>query len=173
MRKFTSMSALLAAGALLVAGSASAASMTTTFTVTATVLAACTLSAGSTLAFGNYTPGGGAVNATNTVIVACTNGTAYTVALNGGTTTGGTLAQRLMAQQPSGSGTLQYQLYTSSSDSSVWGDDTGSSVIQGGTGTGLGNPASYTVFGNLPDNATNRNAATASYQDTITVILTF
>ena len=55
--------------------------------------------------------------------VRCTNGTAFTVALDAGTTSGGTLAQRLMSN---GSGSkVQYNLYTDSADTHIWGDGNG------------------------------------------------
>jgi spore coat protein U-like protein len=172
------LTALLTTGALLGAASgASAATATTTFTVSANVLKTCSVSA-TNLAFGNYTPGGGALTSTSTVSVLCTNGTAFTAALNAGSTAGGTVAQRLMAES-GGSGTLQYNLYTTAAHSTVWGDGTGSSVTQAGTGTGMAaaDAQSLTVFGQLPDNATNQAApvtgATTTYTDTITVTVTY
>jgi spore coat protein U-like protein len=169
---------LAVAGALLGAVSgASAATTTGTFTVSANVLKTCSVSA-TNLAFGNYTPGGGALTSTSTVSVLCTNGTTFTTALNGGSTTGGTVAQRLMAEG-GGSGTLQYNLYTTAAHTTVWGDGTGSSVTQPGTGAGMANAnaQSLTVFGQLPDNATNQAApvtgATTAYSDTITVTVTY
>jgi spore coat protein U-like protein len=169
---FATTSALLAAS-----GGASAATATTSFTVTASVLKTCSVSA-TNLAFGNYTPGGGALTSTSTVSVLCTNGTTFTTALNGGSTTGGTVAQRLMAET-AGSGTLQYNLYTTAAHSTVWGDGTGSSVTLAGTGTGMApaDAVSQTVYGQLPDNATNQAApvtgATTAYSDTITVTVTY
>ncbi len=170
--------ALVTAGSLLGAASgASATTTTTTFTVSANVLKTCSVSAGN-LAFGNYTPGGGALTSTSTVSVLCTNGTAFTAALNAGSTLGGTVAQRLMAES-GGSGTLQYNLYTTAAHSTVWGDGTGSSVTESGTGAGMAtaDSQSLTVFGQLPDNATNQAApvtgATTAYSDTITVTVTY
>jgi spore coat protein U-like protein len=172
------MTALLTTGALLgAAGGASASTTTTTFTVSANVLKTCSVSA-TNLAFGNYTPGGGALTSTSTVSVLCTNGTTFTAALNGGSTTGGTVAQRLMAET-AGSGTLQYNLYTAATHTTVWGDATGSSVTQPGTGAGMAaaDAQSLTVYGQLPDNATNQAApvtgATTAYSDTITVTVTY
>jgi spore coat protein U-like protein len=172
------LTACLAAGTLLAAGgSASAATATTTFTVSATVLKNCSASA-TNLGFGNYTAGGGTLTANSTVSVLCTAGTGFTVALNGGSTTGGTIAQRLMAET-GGSGTLQYNLYTSNTYATVWGDGTGSSKTQTGTGAGMapGNAQTLTVFGQLPDNTTNQAApvigASTVYTDTITVTVTY
>jgi spore coat protein U-like protein len=167
MRKFLIATA---AGAAVVAGAgAYAATTTTTFQVTATVLKTCSVSA-TTLAFGNYTPGAGAVNGTSTVSVNCTKTTPYTVALNGGTTTGGTVAQRLMAN---GLNTLQYNLYTTVADTTVWGDGTGVSATLAGTGAGVATANNLTVFGNLPDNPTNQAAVPGAYADTVTVTVTY
>ncbi len=159
-----------AAGAALVAGaSATAATATTTFQVTATVLKTCSVSAAA-LAFGNYTPGTGNVAGTTTVNVNCTKTTPYTVALDKGTTTGGTLAQRLLAN---GANTLQYNLYTTNTYATVWGDGTGTTATQAGTGSGIATANALTVFGQLPDNATNQNAVPGAYSDTITVTVTY
>ncbi|MGA2778773.1 MAG: spore coat protein U domain-containing protein [Steroidobacteraceae bacterium] len=166
MRKI--LTATLAAG-LMTSGAAQALTATTTFAVTATVNATCSTTA-TALAFPAYTPGGGAITQSSTVSVKCTKNTPYTVALNGGTTTGGTVAQRLMG---SGANTLQYQLYTVAALGTVWGDGTGTSVTQSGTGAGIATANSLTVYGQVPDNATNQAAVPASYTDTITVTVTY
>jgi spore coat protein U-like protein len=170
MRKI--LAAPLSAAILAAAGgSAQASTATTTFQVTAAVLATCSVAA-PTLAFGNYTPGAGAISGTTTVAVKCTNGSTYTVALNGGGTNGGTIGQRLMA---SGTNTLQYNLYTNSTHTTLWGDGTTSgSVTQPGTGAGLATATSFTVYGLLPDSAANQAAVpSATYADTITVTVTY
>jgi len=166
MRKIISAAT---AAAIMTAGVAHAAgTATTTFAVTATVAATCSTSA-TALAFPTYTPGGGAVTQTSAVSVKCTQGTPYTVGLNGGATTGGTVAQRLMA---SGTNTLQYNLYTTNGYATVWGNTTGS--WQSGTGAGLGTTNSLTVYGQIPDSATNQAAVPATtYADTITVTVTY
>ena len=100
----------------------------------------------------------------------CTNGSTYSVALNGGGTSGGNITQRLMA---SGSNTLQYNLYTNSTHTTLWGDGT-AGVTQPGTGAGLATATSFTVYGLLPDSATNQAAVpSATYADTITVTVTY
>lgn len=166
MRKI--LTATMAATALAAAGSASAATVTTTFGVTATVLKTCSVAA-NPLGFGNYTPGAGPLAANTTVNVKCTKGTPFTVALNGGTTTGGTIAQRLMSN---GTDTLQYNLYTTAAFATVFGDGTTGSTMPG-TGTGIATAVALTVFGNLPDSATNQNVSTGAYSDTINVTVTY
>lgn len=151
------------------AGAATAATTTTTFQVTATVLATCSVSAAA-LNFGSYTPGAGALTANTALNVRCTNNTPFTVALNVGSTTGGSMAQRLMAD---GANTLQYNLFTTVANTTVFGDGTGGSATQTGTGTGLGSAVALTVYGQLPDTATNQDAAPGSYSDTITATVTY
>ena len=155
--------------ASLVAGAASAATATTTFAVTANLQSTCSASA-SALAFPAYTPGGGAKTGNTSISVKCTKNTAYTVALNAGTTTGGSLTQRLLA---SGANTLQYNLYTSAALTTVFGDGTSSSGTVAGTGAGVATTNTVTVYGNLPDSATNQAAVPGSYADTITVTVTY
>lgn len=169
MRNFI---ACLGAGALLATAGATYAAnpATTTFQVSATVLKNCTVAA-TNVAFGNYTPTAGAVTANGTVSVKCTKNSAFTVSLDQGTTSGGAIAQRLMSD---GAGdTLQYNLYTASSLATVWGDGTGTSVTQGGTGAGMGTAVTLTVYGNLPDNATNQGVPPNTYTDTVTVSVAY
>lgn len=156
------------AGALS-AGVATAATTTTSFQVTATVQSTCSATA-TTLAFPDYTPGAGAQTGTSTISVRCSMNTPYTVALNAGTTTGGTLAQRLMASGPN---TLQYNLYTTAAATTIFGDGTGGTGTGSGTGAGVGTANAMTVYGELPDSATNQAAVPGAYSDTITVTVTY
>ena len=107
--------------------------VTTTFAVTATLQPNCTTSA-TPLGFGTYTPGNGALTATSNITVNCTKNTGYTIALDPGTTTGDSFTQRLMA---SGTNVLQYNLYTTATFGTVWGDGTGGTATQAGTGAGM------------------------------------
>lgn len=166
MRKI--LAASIAASLFAAVGGAQAATTSTTFGVSATVLTNCTVSA-TALNFGTYTPGAGALSVNTPISVRCTRGTPFTVALNGGTTAGGTIAQRLMTN---GTDTLQYNLYTSAAFATVFGDGTTGSTGSG-TGSGLGTPVTVTVFGNLPDNATNQNVSSGSYSDLINVTVTY
>jgi spore coat protein U-like protein len=162
---------LLASASVFTAGMvevADAATTTTTFAVTATVQSTCTASA-TALAFGNYTPGSGALTNNSTISVKCSKNTAYTVALNAGSA-GGTLAQRLMA---SGANRLQYNLYTSSALTTIFGDGTGATATSAGTGAGVATANTLTVYGQLPDSAANQAAVPGSYSDTITVTVTY
>ncbi len=164
----------LTAGVLLaLAGGAQAATKTTTFGVSATVAPNCLISAAN-LAFGNYlgdpdTPVN--VDSSSDISVRCSKNAAYTLALNAGTTSGASLAQRLL--QGAGSETLQYNLFTTAARATIWGDGSGGTGTVGGTGTGMGNTLTHTVYGRLPDNAFNQAAATGAYSDTIQVTVTY
>lgn len=165
MRKI--QAAMMAVG-VLAAAVAGAATTTTTFAVSATVQSTCSTTA-TALAFGAYTPGSGALTNTSTISVKCTKNTAYTVALNAGNA-GGTLTQRLMA---SGANKLQYNLYTSAALTTIFGDGTGGSATSAGTGAGDGTANTLTVYGQLPDSATNQTAIPGSYSDTVTVTVSY
>jgi len=93
--------------------------------------ATCSATA-TTLAFSAYTPGAIANN--STISVKCTKSTPYTISLNKGTTTGGTVGQRLMAF---GANTRQYNLYTTAATNVIFGDGSGASVTESGTGAGV------------------------------------
>jgi spore coat protein U-like protein len=160
---------LAVAGALLVAsGTAGAATKTTTFGVSATVNPNCLVSA-TALNFGGY-DGTAAKAGTSDIKVRCSSGTTYVVGLSTG---GGTYTQRLL----SGPGTnkLQYNLYTTLAASTIWGDGSTGTGTMGGTGGGMAiaNEATYTVFGQLPDNPFNQGAPSGVYNDSITVTVTY
>jgi spore coat protein U-like protein len=162
------LTATLAAG-VMAAGVAQAATTTTTFAVTATVQSTCSATAAA-LAFPNYTPGTGTLTGNTNINVKCTKNTPFTVALNAGSTTGDAYAQRLMA---SGANTLQYNLYTTAALGTIFGDGTAGTATVAGTGAGVATAVAVTVYGQLPDNATNQAAVPGSYSDTITVTVTY
>jgi spore coat protein U-like protein len=164
----------VAFGSLAIAGQSPAAMTTTSIGVAAIVVKACTVSA-TNIDFTSYTPGGGALTGNSTISVKCTKTTPYTVALNAGVTAGGSYAQRLLAY---GAETLQYNLFTSNTFTTVFGDGTAGTGTGAGVGTGLGAAAqTYTAYGQLVDNATNQNAApnagATMYADTVTVTVTY
>jgi len=164
---------LAGAGALAAASGTALAAATTTFQVSATVVKNCTVAANA-LSFGTYTPGGGAIKVSSTLNVNCTKTTPFTVALNAGTTTGDAFTQRLLQNQTTGDAdTLQYNLYTSNTYATVWGDGTGSTATVSGTGTGIATSVAETVYGQLVDSTANQNVSPGSYTDTITVTVSF
>jgi len=156
----------IVAGILLAAaGSAGAAEKTTTFNVNAAVAANCFVSA-SDLDFGTY-DGSAAVSESSTIDVRCSNDHPYTLKLSTGGS--GDYAQRLLG------GVLQYNLFTSAALGTVWGDGTASTGTVGGDGDGL-SPASavtHTVYGQLPNSATNQDVPVGNYSDQITVTVEY
>jgi len=167
--RLASLAVAISAAAPLTAGTATA-----SFTVSATVQAVCQMSA-TALNFGTYSPGNGTtLKANSTISIQCTSGTtAPTLALNAGAA-GGTMANRLMAGP--GSAKLQYNLYTSASYGTVFGDGTGgSSTVPVTVGnSSFTTPVQVTVYGEFLDSAANRLAAAAgTYTDTVTATLTY
>jgi spore coat protein U-like protein len=156
----------LAAGLMLaLAGTAQAAPpATTTFKVTATVNPICLVQA-TDMAFPAY-DASTAVNATSKIDVRCTNGTAYDVHLDGGGSSDP--AQRLMYN---GADTLEYNLFVDSARNTVW-DDTN---FDSGIGQGMANAStqSHTVYGRVPNTANNKNAKPLTYEDTVTVTVSY
>lgn len=172
MRNFI---ACLSAGSLLaLAGAAQAAPpnpATTSIAVSATVTKNCSVGA-TAAAFGAYYPGTGNMATNSTVTVKCTKGTTFTVSLDKGTTTGGTIANRLMTDGAAGD-TLQYNLYKDAAMTIVWGDASGTSQTNAGTGSGMGTGLTFTAYGQLPDAGANLNAPPATYNDTVTVSVAY
>ena len=166
MIAFRCGAALALATYLLTSSTASFAGQAgTSFTVSATVLDACSVTA-SDLAFGNYLPtNGSAVTATSTVEVTCTSGSDYTIALDGGTTTTDVSAR---AMTDGASHNLEYGLYTTGGYTTLWGDGTGSTATQGGTGNNLAQE--YTVYGQLP---AGQFVPAGSYTDMVGVTVNF
>ena len=160
----------VASACLLTASMASgAATTTTTLGVHATLVSGCQVGA-APIAFGTYSPGAGALASTSLITMSCTTSTVFAVGLSAGSTPGASMAQRLLAN---GSHTLEYNLYTSSAHTSVWGDGSGSTAVEFGIGNGTGAPVTFTLYGQLPDNATNRVAASGGYSDTILVVISY
>jgi spore coat protein U-like protein len=160
---------LAIAGALVVAsGTAGAATKTTTFGVSAVVNPNCLVTA-QPLAFGGY-DGTAAKTGTSDISVRCSSGTTFTVLLSAG---GGTFTQRLLSG--SGANKLQYNLFTSAAATTIWGDGTLSTGTMPGTGAGMAaaSAQTLTVYGQLPDNAFNQGAPSGSYNDTITVTVSY
>lgn len=165
------LATLSASSLIAMVGSVDAASTSTTFNVSATVAANCLASA-TALNFGTYTPAAGNAAANTTISVRCTKNTAFTVALNPGSTTGGTIAQRLLTD---GSGnSLQYNLYRDAAFTQLFGDGT-TGTTAAGTGNGMA-PASavaVSVYGQLPDNASNQASPAGTYTDLINVTVSY
>ncbi len=131
--------------------------------------AACTISSAG-VAFGAYNPQAtGHDNSTGTVSVACAPSVmAPIVALSTGVS--GTYANRTLI---GGAFTLNYNLYSNSGRTTVWGDGTGGSVtvtLSGGSVSGGVRNFSRTIYGRIPR---LQNVGAGSYSDTITLTVTF
>ncbi len=158
----------IAAGVLLaLAGAAQAATKTASFTVSATVGKNCTISAAN-LALGEFV-GDNNLTAQSDITVRCTAGTVYSIALDDGVT--GSYAGRRMVGP--GGNFLVYNLYTDNTYGAVWGDDTGTTDVVGGSGTGMANALTETVYGRLlaADNVAAVEAG--AYNDTIVATITY
>lgn len=138
---------------------------TTQFNVQITINAECQINSASDLNFGASGVIDAAVSATSAIAVQCTNGTAYDIGLSAGQGAGATVASRLMTGP--NSETVTYSLYTDAAHSDVWGNTIGTDTL---AGTGTGAAQTYTVFGQVPPQAT---PTPGTYTDIITVTLTY
>jgi spore coat protein U-like protein len=136
------------------------------------VLAASCTASTSGLSFGTYDPfSPSPVSITGTVTVTCqvTVGLlfGYSIQLDGGT--GGTVAARAMS---SGANRLGYQLYTTATHTTVWGDGTSGSVtVSDSYLVVLFTTAKpYTIYGYVP---ALQMVAPGGYSDTVTVLVTY
>jgi spore coat protein U-like protein len=154
------MAVLLVLGTLPWVGLHAQQTAQTTFRVSARVQAVCDIAA-SDLAFGNYTAQSGTPLLGTTLLRAtCTPNTAYQVGLNEGTSPGATVNQRKMV---SGANSLNYQLYSDASRSTIWGNTPGTDTV---TGVGTGIAQNHTVYGTVP---AAQVVPAAEYSDTIVV----
>jgi len=71
------------------------------------------------------------------------------------------------------SATVQPNCTTTSALNTIFGDGTATTAMDSGTGTGMANAFTYTVYGQLPDSATNQASTPGTYTDTITVTVTY
>lgn len=130
---------------------------------------ACTISA-SGVAFGAYNPQSStARDGTGTLNLACPPSvTAPIVALDAGLW-GAVNARRLS----SGSFTLNYNLYTTTARSVIWGNGllgTVTQTLSGGTVSGGTRNFSRTIYGRIP---ALQNVGAGTYGDTITITVIF
>lgn len=140
-----------------------------TVTSTATVLPTCRALTIAPLAFGEYQPAGNDSVATASISVQCSASTPVSVSLDRGTTAGSSIAARRLAD---GRGnTLDYQLYTSVTRSTVWGDGTAGSATVVASGLGLASTMQFVVHGVIP--AGQSTAVPGQYTDSITITLTY
>jgi spore coat protein U-like protein len=133
----------------------------TTFRVSTRVNAVCEIAA-SDLDFGIYSAQtGGPLLGTTLVRATCTPNTSYQIGLNEGTSAGATVSQRKMMGATTFG--LNYQLYSDSARSAIWGNTTGTDTV---TGLGTGLAQDHTVYGSVP---AAQSVPAEEYADTITV----
>lgn len=130
---------------------------------------ACTISA-TGVTFGAYNPRvAGADDGTGSISLACHPSTSSAnIALSAGGS--GSFATRKMA---SGAAQLNYNLYTSSSRTVVWGDGSGGTstvTVTNGNVSGGVRRFSANIFGRV---AALQNVPAGTYLDTIVVTVTF
>jgi spore coat protein U-like protein len=124
--------------------------------------ASCSVNA-TGLVFGNYDPFSDVpLDGASTVTVTCSSATNYSIALSAGN---GTFASRLLV---SDGHSLEYNLYTDSTRTMIWGDgSSGTSVV---SGEDAGSGTDHTVYGRIPS---GQNPLVGTYTDTITVTVSF
>ena len=136
---------------------------TATFLVSLTLTSDCQIST-NPLNFGSSGVLQAAINQTATLNVTCSTSTPYNIGLDAGSVTGSTVAARLLAN---GSTTVQFQMYSDTARSVVWGNTIGTNTV---TGTGTGAVQALTVYGQVP---TQTTPAAATYTSTVTMSVTF
>jgi spore coat protein U-like protein len=144
-----------------------AAALLTAAAVPVAAANSCTASATS-LAFGAYLSGAGAVTSAATVTITCNSGALFAVGASPGNS--GNENQRLLYN---GTQTVQYNLYTSASLATIWGDGGGTTGVFSGVAAGSSSPSIFNYYGLLPDDTFNRAAAAGSYSDSIIVVVSF
>jgi len=137
------------------------------FRVTANVSNSCSVSA-TPVDFGSRGKLDAEATTTGTITVRCGSGIAYRLALNAGTSVGATMNNRLMTRG-GGSETLRYNLFTSPSHASIWGDGGSGTLFVSGTGSG--GDQRFSVYGRIPAQSPTPNPG--SYSDMITVTMTY
>jgi len=155
----------VATGILLAAALPAAASTTktTTFQVSLVISNDCAISANA-LSFGTSGVLSADINQSTTLSVTCSNTTPYSVGLDAGSVSGSTVNLRLLGN---GSATVQFQLYSDSAHTTLWGNTAGTNTV---SGTGTGSAQSLTVYGVVPAQIT---PAANTYTSTVTASVTF
>ncbi len=95
----------------------------------------------------------------------CTDDMLLNIGLDAGTTTGATTSQRLLTDD---SDTLNYNLYTDSDHTDVWGNTAGTDTVD--VDVDVGTEQKETIYGLVPSGQT---ATPDDYSDKITVTVTY
>ena len=159
----------IAAGLLMaMAGASHAATKNSSFQVSATVSKNCVISS-QNLNLGTF-DGTNDLVGSSTISVNCTGSTNFSVDLDKGSS--GNYTMRTLVN---GADTLNYNLYTTNTYTTVWGDTTGGTGHVTGTGTGMGAPNTQllTVYGRLRATDNVAGVGAGSYSDSITATITY
>lgn len=157
---------LLAVSAALAAASSATLASTDTMTVSASVDTSCSVTADN-LAFGAVNVlSATAVTSTSNISVTCTTDTTYNIGLDGGNSAD--VAARYMTDTATTPNKLNYNLYQESTNTTVWGNTSGTNTV---AGTGTGSAQSHTVYGKVPGGQSGLPAG--AYDDTINVTVYF
>jgi spore coat protein U-like protein len=157
---------LLLTASVAVAG---ASPQTANMTVQAQVIVDCTIGAVGTMDFGSLGLGFITTDATTsaTISYTCTSGTVPTVTIGQGLhAAGGSTDAAPLRQIASGGNTIAYNLYTSNTYATVWGNTAGTGVVQAAA---TGAAQTTTVYGK----AVHANVPVGAYTDTVVVTYTF
>lgn len=152
--------------AVILAGSAvnvSAGSISGVLNVTATVQAQCLISSVDDVVFGTYTQGVGSVPGNGSINLNCGVGTSYFVALSGPTA-----SNRFMVNAASDQ--LQYQLFSDTLKTAVWGSTNGTDTVDG---TGTGAIVNLPIYATLFDSLANRAKPAGAYTGVVTITVTY
>ena len=175
MRFSSTRRMLMAAGsalALTIAFSgtfASAASSTGNLSVSATVASTCTISQASALTFSGYNRASGSdLAGTGSMTIACTNGGApLTVSFDTGANTSACdtydSGTNTRCMSDGGAGLLQYDVYTDSGHTTLFGRTGAATTAQTSTGT-------LTIYGLIPH---GQAAPVGSYSDTLVATVNY
>ena len=141
--------------------SVQAATATATLSVSASISGACTVG-GAALSFGAYSSAS-ASTANSAISVTCTNGTNATVSLSQGNNNNRvpSAGTRALAN---GANYLGYEIYTDNTLATVWNLASAQPIASTGA------PITLTAYGRIPS---GQNPATGSYNDTVTITVTF
>ena len=165
--RYRSIGVLAVAAAAALTSAAEAATVTSTLSSSATVSATCTVST-TAVAFGTFNSIAGINDDANgTVSVTCTNGVPWTATAGVGAGVGASYTSRKLT---SGANLLNYNLYSESTRTTIWGDGVtgGSGTI---TGTGNGAVQANTIYGRIP--LGQSAAVIGSYTDSVAVTITY
>ncbi len=141
---------------------AQAATATANLSVSASIAGACTVG-GAALSFGAYSATA-ASTANSTISVTCSNGTNATVSLNQGANNNRVPSAGSRALGNGAGAYLGYEIYSDNALATIWNAANTQPIAS------TGSPVSLTAYGRIP---AGQNPATGSYNDNVTITVTF